>query len=122
MTKSVVRLSLMGMLLGAIVPPALAHHGNPVLRQKAPTEQAIKASGLPNVVADGNPIPWPTTTKPPATGANLPNLVADGNPIPWPTTTRPPATGANLPNLVADGNPIPWPTTTKPPATAVFVF
>ncbi len=76
MTKSVLRLSLIGMLLGTIVTPALAHYGNPVVGPKAPTKPAIKAEGLPTLVADG-PIPWPKTpTKPPAARAGLPSVAA----------------------------------------------
>ena len=41
-------------------------------------------------MADGCPIPWPTTTtNPPAPAAGLPTLVANSYPIPWPTTTTP---------------------------------
>ncbi len=92
MTKSVVRLTLFGVLLVAIATPALAHHGNPVLWPQTPTKPPATAVGLPTLMADGPyPIPWPQTpTKPPATGVGLPTLMADGPyPIPWPTTTTP---------------------------------
>ena len=59
MTRSVVRLTLFGVLLVAIATPALAHHGNPVLWPKTPTKPPATGTGLPTLIADGNPIPWP---------------------------------------------------------------
>jgi hypothetical protein len=68
MTKSFVRLSLLGVLLVAIATPALAHRGNPVQASKVATRLAVVAAA-PTLLADGSPIPWPkptTTTEPPA--------------------------------------------------------
>ena len=102
MTKSVVRLTLVGVLLVAIATPALDHHGNRVLWPQTPTKSPAKAADLPTLMADGpDPIPWPRkSTKPPAKAADLPTLTADGpDPIPWPTpttTTKPPEKAARL--------------------------
>jgi len=103
MTKSVVRFSLIGMLLGTIVSPAFAHYGNPVLTHKARTATAIQTEGLPTLIADGpSPIPWPKTpTKPPAITGGLPTLMADGpSPIPWPKPTTPTKPLASVGGLV----------------------
>ena len=62
-------------------------------------------------VADGVPLPVPTTPPPKATSV----LVADGVPLPVPTTPPPKATSV----LVADGVPLPVPTTPPPKATSV---
>ena len=98
MTKFVVRLSLIVMLLGALVAPALAHFGNSTLRPATASQLAAKTAGSPMLMADGPlPIPWPHVT--------------DGLPIPWPhisAKASDKATGS--PTLVADGYPIPWPT------------
>jgi hypothetical protein len=59
MKESVVRLSLLGMLLGAGL-----HLGNAVARSAVPAAPAINTAGLPLLMADGNPPPWPTK-KPP---------------------------------------------------------
>ncbi len=95
MTKFVVRLSLVGLLLGAIVSPALAHSGNSAPQSQAATKPVIQAADLPALVADSNPIPWPPQNpgKPPVKAADLPALVADSNPIPWPPQNpgKPPA-------------------------------
>ncbi len=124
MTKSLVRLSLLGVLLIAIATPALAHRGNAAQATNAAAGIVIDAAP-PTLMADGSPIPWPktdTTSKSPAVAAGLPSLVADSSPIPWPkptTTTEPPTHAADLPSLVADSSPIPWPkptTTTDPTA------
>ncbi len=94
MTKSLARLSLLGLLLVAIATPALAHRGNAVQSSTAATKTVIDAAA-PTLMTDSSPIPWPTpnTTKPPANAAGLPTVVADSSPIPWPTptTTNPPA-------------------------------
>ena len=70
MTKSVVRLTIFGVLLVAIATPALAHHGNPILWPQPPTKPPATAADSPTLMADGpDPIPWPQPpTKPPATG------------------------------------------------------
>jgi hypothetical protein len=126
MTKSVVRLSLLGVLLVAITTPAVAHRGSAAQATNAATRIVIEAAA-PTLLADGSPIPWPkptTTTEPPASAMSLPTIVADQMPIPWPkptTTTEPPASAISLPTIVADQMPIPWPkptTTTEPPANS----
>jgi len=114
MTKSLVRLSLLGVLLVAIAAPMLMAQG---------------PYPIPWPCTNGYPCPKTTTATPapPANAAGLPTLMADGIPIPWPkptTTTEPPANAAGLPTLMADGIPIPWPrptTTTEPPASAGLV-
>jgi hypothetical protein len=127
MTKSLVRLSLLGVLLVAIAIPALAHRGSVAQATNAAVKM-VAVADAPTLVADSSPIPWPkptTTTKPPANAVGLPTLLADGFPIPWPkptTPTKPPANAVGLPTLLADGFPIPWPkptTTSEPPANAV---
>ena len=127
MTKSLVRLSLLGVLLVAIATPALAHRANPAQASNA-TLKMVAGAAAPTLVADESPIPWPcgqfAPPSPPDTKSWIaPTLTADSSPIPWPkptTTTEPPANTVSP--LVADGPlPIPWPkptTTTEPPANA----
>ncbi|HKM67749.1 MAG TPA: hypothetical protein VJX70_11330 [Candidatus Acidoferrum sp.] len=66
-------------------------------------------SGMGNAqVADGVPLPVPTTPPP---KVNV--LVADGVPLPVPTTPPP-----KMNSLVADGVPLPVPTTPPPKLSA----
>ncbi len=68
MTKSVVRLSLLAVLLVAIATPALAHRGIAVQVTNAAVRMVVDAAP-PTLIADQMPIPWPkptTTTNPPA--------------------------------------------------------
>ena len=123
MKNSVVRLSLMGLLAGVLVTPALAHrssipcHKKPAQFGTVEPVHSIQVLGhlasssntaLPKstktgsvLIADGpDPVPWPKKL------TAEPQLIADGpDPVPWP---KPRAMTA--PKLLADGgNPIPWP-------------
>jgi hypothetical protein len=84
-----------------------------VLSLAAPVNRQLPAKTMSGnmQVADGVPLPPPTT--PPPKSTNL--LVADGVPLPPPTT--PPPKAINL--VVADGVPLPPPTTPSPKATIV---
>jgi len=76
MTKSLVRFSLIAMLLVAITGMAFAYCGSSY-QPAAAVAVTVKAA-TPTLVADGpSPVPWPPK------GSST--LVADGpSPVPWP--------------------------------------
>ena len=105
MRNSVVRFSLLALVLAVSVIPALAD-ASPVPRPKNATSPALYVSSnsgtltqsSPNVVADGLPVPWPKKA------VSTPALRADGLPVPWPKKAI-----QTPPVLMADGLPVPWP-------------
>jgi len=95
MTKSVVRFSLIAMLLVAVTTLVTEHRGfwygsALITAAGASATYWPPASGLRSpLVADGSPIPWPeSTSRPSPKAADSPRMMADGSPIPWPDLER----------------------------------